>query len=189
MAILRRLGRAEQVKSVTDEVLSIDPLDFWAQNELALAEASSGNERSAAQIRARLSNLMRAETQSYLELATDYLKLGMLQEGIDLLRSVSTQEGTDPTNPLVLFYLGYLYHQQGNAVAADDAFRIGLRHGSDSRRVHPAGRLVAGNRPIYDQDVVVGGYVLHSQPRVPAALSLRMRRADNLAPVPVALLR
>ena len=122
-AILRMLDRPLEAERVTTEVLAIDPLDFWATNEQLLAQAMQGQESSARQTLRRLTDAMRGEVQAYLELATDYMTLGMWQTAIDVLRRpVDAQLPGASTYPIVHYYLGYLYTQQGDHDAARDSF-------------------------------------------------------------------
>jgi tetratricopeptide (TPR) repeat protein len=122
-SILRKLGRLQQAAEVAEAVLAIDPLDFWAWNEKSLVQTLSGNQQIGAETSSHLMELMRGEAQSYLELATDYMNLGMLQEAIDLLQSVPVDRNRGQGDPLVAYYLGYLFHRQGDSAAASDAFR------------------------------------------------------------------
>ena len=114
-AVLRRLGRPEAAELVAADVLAIDPLDFWAMNERLLAQAMRGYETAAQQSQQHLDQAMRGEVQSYLELATDYMNLGMWQEAQDVLqRPVDAELSVVSDYPLVHYYLGYLRQQLGD---------------------------------------------------------------------------
>jgi tetratricopeptide (TPR) repeat protein len=68
-AMLRRMGRLAEARSAAEAALAVDPLDFWAANELALSAAGSPEgARLVEELRLR----MRDDPQSYLELAIDY---------------------------------------------------------------------------------------------------------------------
>ena len=43
-AALRRLGREAEAETFTRETITLDPLDFWARNELVLLDRSSPEE-------------------------------------------------------------------------------------------------------------------------------------------------
>mgnify|MGYP000715793865 CR=1 FL=1 len=117
--ILRKLGLAAQAKDVASAVLEIDPLDFWAMNEMRLALLRSGNQVAAEATRSRLAEKMRGEAQAYLELAADYLGPGMWDEAIEILRhrDVNKLPGGG-TYPLVDYLLGYVTAQRGEAGGA-----------------------------------------------------------------------
>jgi tetratricopeptide (TPR) repeat protein len=109
-ALLRRLGRVDQARYVASRALAIDPLDFWAMNEVALCE--SNQNRAQASLDA-LWKKMRGDVQAFLELSTDYMNAGMWPEAIDVLERVVNAEGDVGAYPLVHYYLGFLHEQQG----------------------------------------------------------------------------
>ena len=101
----------------------IDPLDFWARNELCLAQTAQGRSDLAGTSLQSLTHLMRDDVQSYLELATDYMHAGMFSEAVDVLqRIVSAGKPPASVYPLVHYYLGYLHQQLGHVEAADECF-------------------------------------------------------------------
>ena len=122
-AVLRRLGRPEAAERVAADVLAIDPLDFWAMNERLLAQEMRGDETAAQQSQQHLDQAMRGEVQSYLELASDYMNLGMWQEAKDVLqRPVDAELSVVSGYPLVHYYLGYLRQQLGDHDRAQACF-------------------------------------------------------------------
>ena len=70
--ILRKLGQFKKARQVVTDILSTDPLDFWAMNEMYLAESAADAKSRAENILDDLNIKMRNEVQSYLELAVDY---------------------------------------------------------------------------------------------------------------------
>lgn len=117
-AILRKLGNPADARIIAEKVLSIDPLDFGAANELYLARQALG-EAGAESTLAGLRFRMRDEVQAYLELATDYLNAGLFDEAIGVLkRPVEGKMKFAGTYPLVYYYLGYLYQRQGQTEQA-----------------------------------------------------------------------
>jgi len=127
-AVLRKLRKPEQAKQIASDVIAADPLDFLAINELYLAESALGSKTSAEKILADLATKMRAEVESYLELAVDYGNCGLWDEAIEvLLRPVKDKANFAGTYPMVYYYLGYFYRQtcprmflsrEGNAAEA-----------------------------------------------------------------------
>lgn len=112
--ILNRLDRRPQAKAVALDVLSDDPLDFFAGNELCLAEHYLKG-RDTPKYAATLSRSMRDDVQSYLELAADYLNYGEWDSAIDVLsRPIRNKTLFASTYPLVHYYLGYLHERKGD---------------------------------------------------------------------------
>ena len=122
-AILRKLGRASEAEVVARYVIDIDPLDFWSHSELYQAQLAQQDRPAAAGTLERLAHLMRDDVQAYLELATDFLHVGMFRESIELLTHLA-ESGKQPACdfPLVHYYLGYLYQQLGDERAAKESF-------------------------------------------------------------------
>jgi len=108
-AILRKLGRPKEPMEITREVLSSDPLDFLAMNELYLSRSGAGARRTLR----RLQEAMRGEAQSYLELAADYMDCGFGDEAIDVLTRAMKSEAPAGSYPMVYYYLGYLHQEKG----------------------------------------------------------------------------
>ncbi|NIP53058.1 MAG: DUF5107 domain-containing protein [Phycisphaerae bacterium] len=121
--VLRKLGRFKQAKQVALKVISVDPLDFLAMNELYLAESGLRSKTRAKKALADLTGKMRNEVESYLELAVDYGNCGLWDEAIEvLLRPVKGKMSFAGTYPVVYYYLGYFYRQKGNTSEASRHF-------------------------------------------------------------------
>ncbi|MFB3785294.1 MAG: DUF5107 domain-containing protein [bacterium] len=112
-AVLRRMGKPVDAKPLAEAVLAIDPIDFFAMNELYLARKALGYADAETAL-TDLRTAMRDEAQAYLELATDYLNAGLFDEAIDVLkRPVEGKMAFAGTYPLVYYYLGYFHQQKG----------------------------------------------------------------------------
>jgi tetratricopeptide (TPR) repeat protein len=121
--ILRNLGQLKQAKQIAWKVLDIDPLDFWAKNELYLIEKAKADE-----ILNDLKTKMRDEVQSYLELAVDYANLARWNEAIDvLLHAIAMNKKPLNTYPLVYYYLGYFYQQKGDSQNASKYYSLAAK--------------------------------------------------------------
>ncbi len=131
-AILRKLGRSSEAEQIAAEVLNSDPLDFWARNELYILQAGRDTAVSANAVLEKLTQLMRDDVQSYLELASDYMYAGMWDEAQSVLRRpVTFQMRPAGVYPLVHYYLGYLYQQMGDLSAAKTCFSQGASMPTD----------------------------------------------------------
>ncbi len=113
-AVLRRLGRFEEAERIALEILAVDPLDFWAGNELYLSRFAQGLKEEAQEAGNILKIRMRDNVQSYLELAVDYGNCGLLDEAVEiLLRAAGSGNKESFTYPLVHYYLGYFHEKKG----------------------------------------------------------------------------
>jgi tetratricopeptide (TPR) repeat protein len=103
--VLRHLGRSEDAKAQAAAALAIDPLDFWAMNEVRLA---GGADESAKH--------MRGEVQSYLELATDYANAGLDRDAMDVLARLDIESNPNGSRyPMLYYYLAWLSEKAGAA--------------------------------------------------------------------------
>jgi tetratricopeptide (TPR) repeat protein len=93
--VLRRLGHADEAAALLRETLQRDPLDVWARYLLDQSAPS--------------------DTQTALDLALDLSRAGFDETAIALLLGIEAVPGTEP---LVLYYLGYLYTRIGDAARA-----------------------------------------------------------------------
>ena len=98
LAAARRLaGRKAEARSVLDRLLDLDPLDHLARFERYLA---SRNPKDLEACRGLIRNELPHET--WLEMATFYVRLGLLDDAVAALSSA-------PVHPTVLYWLAYLH--------------------------------------------------------------------------------
>ena len=109
--LFRKTGKADKAAAFTSEILSADPLNFWAANEQYLQSKEAGSAKKGADCLANLKMKMRDDVQNYLELAVDYGNCGMWDEAIDVL---SRLEGQGSEFPMVYYYLGYFLEKNGD---------------------------------------------------------------------------
>ncbi|MHC4530658.1 MAG: DUF5107 domain-containing protein [Planctomycetota bacterium] len=107
-AIYRNLGQTQKTIQIAQSILEFDPLDFWAENELYLANKALGQKEKADQLLLNLKNKMHGYVQSYLELAVDYGNCGLYDEAIDILQRLDTSDGkAGDTFPMIYYYLAF----------------------------------------------------------------------------------
>ncbi len=121
-AVLRRLGRTAEAAEQAEATLRVDPLDFWAGNEVLLAAQAAGNAHAAEQARESLAQRMRDAVESYLELASDYAANGLFDEAIEVLARRATGDHPE-TYPMLYYDLGYYTAQKGDAARAAEFYR------------------------------------------------------------------
>jgi tetratricopeptide (TPR) repeat protein len=113
-SLLRKMGKMEEASEITNRILQLDPLNFWAGNELYLQMAGKGQMVGANEYLDRLTTRMRDAVQNYLELAIDYGNCGLLDEAIDVLSRLETSKNRQSAQfPLVYYYLGYFLDNKG----------------------------------------------------------------------------
>lgn len=101
-ALLRKLGLSNE--AFLQESLAIDPLYMGCLYEKALSEGTLESWQPK----------MREEAHNYLTLSLDYKKAGLYEDALTILRYCPD------TNPLCLYYQGYLHHLAGNETAAGE---------------------------------------------------------------------
>ncbi len=113
-ALLRRLNKAGEAAQLMGAILSFDPLDFQAANELYLAQRELGRMDKANQTLARLKELMRGETQSYLEMAMDYANAGLWTEAMEVVRrQIDAAPDPERVFPMLHYYMGWFAEKAG----------------------------------------------------------------------------
>lgn len=123
-ALYRKMGNSEIARNIAKKVLETDPLDFLAMNELYLSGKTGEDHRS------KVLTITRGDHEYFLEAATFYLNAGMYDEAIDLLNHYleNTEENPDP---MVEYYLGYLYHLAGSKAEAVVHYQAGSEMSTD----------------------------------------------------------
>lgn len=123
--LLRKQGRVDDAIQITEDVLEMDPLNFWAGNERYYQLKARGAEREAVDYLTMLDHGMRGAEQNYLELAVGYGNCGLWDEALDVLGRL-----TDPGQrkfsrfPLLYYYVGFYLDKKGKKSNALDAYRM-----------------------------------------------------------------
>jgi len=102
----RNKGEKENAVKVLDTILSFDPLNHFAQFEKYLLKPSRENEKA-------FTSMIRDEQpiETYLQLATDYYKMGCYVESEKILE-------LSPENALVDYWLAFLANKAGRPYSA-----------------------------------------------------------------------
>ena len=120
--VLRKLGRFDEAEKCALKVLAMDPLDFWAGNELYIIKCEMGLKAEASDELNALRIKMRDNVQSYLELATDYYNCGFQDEAIGVL-DLNKKGASD--HLMIYYYLGYFWEKKGEKDKALEYYRLG----------------------------------------------------------------
>jgi len=118
VALLRAAKRLPEATALTSEILRIDPLNPRALNETALLERARG--KDGRREFNRLSELLRGEAASYLELAADYAAGGFYQEAAEVLARYAEQAG-EKANPLAYYHRAHYLRRLGQGAPAAKA--------------------------------------------------------------------
>jgi tetratricopeptide (TPR) repeat protein len=106
-ALSRKLGREAEALALVNRLLAFDPINFSAVYERELAQGRSS-------LAAWRKN-MQDPDNNYLDVALTYVNAGLFDDGIRLLSSLE-----NPRNPLVAYYLAWLYEQTGQSAKAGE---------------------------------------------------------------------
>jgi tetratricopeptide (TPR) repeat protein len=104
-ALLRHLGRNDEARTAIEAALALDLMNSGILFERHLLDGDT-----------LYQEVMRGAAQHYIEIALDYAHAGLFHEAIQLLTEAP------PTDPMVGYYLGWLYLSMDDPSAADEAF-------------------------------------------------------------------
>ncbi|NQT26850.1 DUF5107 domain-containing protein [candidate division KSB1 bacterium] len=126
--VMHKLGRVDDAEAQIEDILKKDILNHQARNEKAMLFMDSGHQKEATECSAELSEIMRDQVQSYLELATDYGNAGFTKEAIDVLDRLE-KKGND--FPMLYYYLGYYWSKSCEQNKALDYFKTAAQKPHD----------------------------------------------------------
>ncbi len=122
-AMLRKLGLLDQAKAFALETSELDIADFGAYNEQALALGALEETAAAQEVLHGLNLLMRNDAHNYLNLISDYMSCGLLEEAIVVGKRAV--QGGNSVYPMLHYALGELYALAGQPEQAEDQRRAG----------------------------------------------------------------
>ena len=110
-ALLRKLGNPDKALTLLEDQLAYDPLNFAAYYEKSLTKGDGSLEP--------WHDNMQDIENNYLEVATNYMNAGLLDDGISLLSSLE-----NPSNPLIFYYRSWFYSELGNYSKAAEMIKL-----------------------------------------------------------------
>lgn len=123
--ILRHLGRTPERAQLLAKVLELDPLDPWAKRERAL-DGQAPKEPIHVLVHSN------DDLQPYLEMAVDYARSGLWDDGIAVLGDVvATYQDKSRVFPMVYYYLGYLNEAAGREDRAAEYYQLAAKMPQD----------------------------------------------------------
>lgn len=132
-AALRQLGRYDEADAVARATTAMDPLDFWSRNERVLICRARGATDEAAILLQQLSDLLRGDVQTHLDIAFDYAEAALWSDASDLLCRLLPVDGEERISvyPMVYYTLGFFAERQGWLDEACAYRRLGARMSPD----------------------------------------------------------
>ncbi len=109
-AVERHLGNKKEAEILLDEALREDPISLLARIEKMLLKGEHELERQL------------ADPEYFLEVASDYLEMNLIQEATRTLEICRRIKGVEDY-PLIYYYLGYLKDKLGLESEAEQCFK------------------------------------------------------------------
>ena len=106
-ALMRRLGQKNEALTLVNKLLLKDPINFSAIYEKELLEGNGAM--------TKWQKNMQDVENNYLDMAMTYVNGGLYDDGLRLLTSLP-----NPKNPLVYYYLAWLYEKAGQPAKAKE---------------------------------------------------------------------
>ena len=127
-ACLGQMGRAEEAAERMAPVLRRFPTDYLMRREAWKLEVVLGRTARARREAATLRELLGANVEAYLELASDYAGSGLLEDAVSVLEmGIAATSRPGYTYPLLLYSAGYCLEKLGRAGEAKRYYRRGGR--------------------------------------------------------------
>lgn len=122
---LRKLSRVEEALSFCNEVLSRDVFNLPLYFEKSwLYQCNNQNEKAGEELQ-KAYELSRGDAHHFIECAIEYSAAGLYEEAINCLQYFLSR-ADDNSYSMVLYYLGWNYHQTGNKTEATAYFKKAL---------------------------------------------------------------
>jgi tetratricopeptide (TPR) repeat protein len=106
-ALLRKQGNTKEALTLINKLLEFDPINFSAVYEKELLQGNS----SLIKWHKNMQDL----DNNYIDIALTYTKAGLFDDAVRLLSSLE-----NPKNPLVFYYLAWLYEKNNQSSKAKD---------------------------------------------------------------------
>jgi len=117
-ALMRRVGQNRQTVALINKLLDKDPIYFPAIYEKELLESNGDM--------AKWQKNMQDVDNNYIDMALTYVNAGLYDDGLRLLSSLQ-----NPKNPLVYYYLAWLYGKDGQQAKAKEMLTAATRQSYD----------------------------------------------------------
>lgn len=123
---LRKKKMFKEAGGCVQSILINDPLNFPALAESYFIAEEFETGSVPEKKKQNLMELLRANVQSYLELATEYSRFGLYEEGIKILSLLTGHNiKVEIKYPLIFYYLGYYSEKIGKPEDAGKYYKLG----------------------------------------------------------------
>ncbi|MFC1547726.1 DUF5107 domain-containing protein, partial [Candidatus Neomarinimicrobiota bacterium] len=129
--ILRQLGRFDDARRIAQRAVDLNPLDFWALNELSLLARTEGKRKAADRLLRALTAKMHNSDQLYLELAIHYGNGGFYGEALEILARRTDSTDASAIFPILLYFEGFYSDKSGTQEAASAKYQLAAGMPSD----------------------------------------------------------
>jgi len=119
-ALLRHSEQKAEARVIIDKLLEKDPVNFAAIYEQELMNGGSG-----ASMKKWQKNMQDVDN-NYIDIVLTYIKAGLYDDALSLLTSLQ-----EAKNPLVYYYIAYLYGQKGEAAKSAEVLAVASRQSLD----------------------------------------------------------
>jgi len=126
---LRKQGKYEEATEVLDVVLGLDPLNCFALYEVYKNRVSAKEEEEARGTLEKFRKMIDRTIHNCLETAIEYIRLGVLEDAIDILKLALESENGHRT--LLLYYLAYCCLKHGDIEEAKEYASSAEKSGLD----------------------------------------------------------
>jgi tetratricopeptide (TPR) repeat protein len=117
-ALLRKQNQQNKAAELIDKLLQFDPLNFAAIYEKELLQGRSSM--------AKWHQNMQDVENNYIDIAMYYINAGLFDDALSLLSSLA-----NPTNPLTLYYLAWMYEKEGQSAKSVEMLALATRASFD----------------------------------------------------------
>ncbi len=118
----RMQKKYELARSVIEDILSDEPINYFAAYEMSLLDELMG--KPADDAYTKFVKIINDDDQPYLELASFYMKSGLYQDAINFLQKVIRSREEKEYYPMFYYYLGYLYGKVGQIEQSRKYFQM-----------------------------------------------------------------
>jgi tetratricopeptide (TPR) repeat protein len=130
VAILRKLGRLDEARQLADESLELDRFNFGILFEKVFLNPDKVQTPVRAEVRAKLTTLIRGNIHNYIEFALDYAFAGLYDEAIQFIET-GIREQTGNVYPLAFYFNAWFFHKAGMEEEAREILEMAAKTSPD----------------------------------------------------------
>ena len=130
VAILRKLERLDEARRLADESLELDRFNFGVLFEKVFLSPDRVQTPVRAEVRTKLTSLIRGNIHNYIEFALDYAFAGLYDEAIQFIETgIGEQAGN--IYPLAFYFDAWFFHKAGMEEEAGEILEMAAKASPD----------------------------------------------------------